>query len=213
LQYGEAYGVSSHNPYQGNLTHTYNFYETYSTIPIDSQFVFGQIWGIFPDVYRGGKAGEVYVSSMFPEGNNRASYKVSFSADTGHTFRHVYVSKAYHPDEIKPIFMSDREPGVFYIVHQYEIEDSNPWGRHTRVCIEYYRDYGETLVDTYCHELTKDYGKVFCKPVNDLAFEKPNPHTILLTWSKPETALQVEGYNIFRNNLPLNNALWTTTTY
>jgi hypothetical protein len=79
---GEAFSVGTTNSYQGRLAHTYDFYNTYTTIKIDSQYVFDQIDGIFPDVYRGGKSGEVYVSSWFPDG----SYKVSFSADTGHTY-------------------------------------------------------------------------------------------------------------------------------
>ena len=56
--------------------------------------------------------------------------------------------------------MSDREPGVFYIIRRSEEVDiyTYPWwGFHTKLCIEYYRDYGETLVDTYCHDVTRNY--------------------------------------------------------
>jgi hypothetical protein len=96
--------------------------------------------------------------------------------------------------------MSDREPGVFYIIKRYEVEDFNPWGHHTKVCIEYYRDYGETLVATYCHDLTKDYGNT-CKAVTNLTSEKCNENCILLTWSEPESGLPVfaVGYLFCKN--------------
>jgi len=140
--------------YTGVLTHTYDYFETYTQIYIDSLFIFGQICGIFPDVYRGGLPGEVYISSLFTDG----CYKVSFSADTGHTFRHVYVNNDVDcTKDGFPVFMSDRESGVFYIVKSYSIEDKDPWGWHNKICVEYYRDYGETLFATYCHDITKNY--------------------------------------------------------
>ena len=199
---GEAFGVST-NLYNGKLTHTYNFYETYTTISIDSQFVCCQIWGVFPDVYRGGLPGEVYVSSMFPYGNQYnpdVKYKVSFSADTGHTFRHVYESEFLEAGGTYPTFMSDREPGVFYIVRKYEIEDKNPWGWHTKICVEYYRDYGETLVATYCHDITKDYeNEVGIKPITNDELRitvYPNPAFSTVT-IEANNFSKVEIYNIF----------------
>ena len=174
----EVFSAGAMVLYQGKLTHTYDYYRTYTQIPIDSQFMFGQICGIFPDVYRGGLPGEVYISSLFPG----ASYKVSFSADTGHTFRHVFMqNEAYCDQPGFPVFMSDRESGVFYIVRSHEIEDNDPWGWHTKICVEYYRDYGETLVDTYCHDITKDYGSgVGVEPITNYELRItvfPNPTT------------------------------------
>jgi len=154
----EISGSPPYDPYI--LFYTDNLFQTYTENLIDPEYVFGEIWGRFPDVYRGGLPGEVYVSSMFPYGNQYnpdVKYKVSFSADTGHTFRHVYESEFLDPNGPFPIFMSDREPGVFYIIRAYEIKDTNPAGWHSKICIQYYRDYGETLVATYCHDLTKDY--------------------------------------------------------
>jgi len=186
--------ITGYKLYSWSLYHTYDLYQTSTIIPIDSQFVFG-CRDICPDVYRGGIICEVYVSSWFPDDR----YRVSFSADTGHTFRHVYVSDVFPISVItKPFFMSDREPGVFYIVKSYQIEDFNPFGHHTKVCIEYYRDYGETLVGIYCHDLHKNYGKT-CEAVNDLVSEKINEHSILLTWSEPESSLPIIEYQIYRN--------------
>jgi len=205
----EVFSVGTINPYVGLLTYSIDYYRTYTQIPIDSQFMFGQTSQGFPDVYRGGLPGEVYVSSWFPD--NR--YRVSLSADTGHTFHHVYVSEVYLPGgNTYPFFMSDREPGVFYILKTYQIEDFNPWGHHTKVCIEYYRDYGETLVDIYCHDLHKDYGKT-CEAVNDLVLEKIDNNSILLTWGEPESSLPVRGYQVFRNEELLSEELATHTYY
>ena len=160
----EFYCITGSNIYY--FYHTFDCFNNYTTITMDSEIVFGQICGIFPDVYRGGLLGEVYISSMFQDN----SFKVSFSADTGHTFKHVYVASELYCDIGPiPIFMSDREPCVFYIVKGYGIEDTNPYGWHTKICVEYYRDYGETLVDTYCHDITKDYNNnVGVKGVKEL---------------------------------------------
>ena len=145
---GEFFSITTMNPYVGRLYHTYNLYETYNIIPIDSQYVF-----MDPDVYRGGLPGEVYVRSRFPDW----TCHVSFSADTGYTFRKVFISETYAPDDPSPIFMSDREPGVFYIIRAEFVQDQNPRGEHLKLCIHYYRDYGETLVDIYCHNIHKNY--------------------------------------------------------
>jgi hypothetical protein len=199
----EILAVGSASAYHGVLYHTYDLFKTYTQIPIDSQYVY-----VNPDVYRGGLPCEVYVSSRFPDW----TYKVSFSADTGHTFRHVFISESYNPDAIPPMFMSDREPGVFYIIWCYIVEDPNPWGEHLKLCVEYYRDYGETLVATYCHDLYKNYGKS-CESVNDLVAEKHNNNSILLTWSEPESSLPVEGYQVFRNEQLINEQLIINSSY
>ena len=195
-----GFGNSYHD-----LQYTNDCANTFTIIPIDTQYVFGQIWGIFPDVYRGGVPGEVYVSSMFPEGDHSdpfARYKVSFSADTGYTFRHVYVSDTLEAGISSfPFFMSDREPGVFYILHSYQIEDKDPAGWHKKICVEYYRDYGATLVDTYCHELTKDYKNgLGVKGVKELEGVRvwPNPTAGELRVKSEELRVEsVEVYDIY----------------
>ena len=147
LQKEEFFGVRYYMFATYTLYHTYDLI-TFTEIPIDSQYVFTD-----PDVYRGGLPEEVYVISRFPDW----TYHLSFSADTGHTFRKVFVSEPSTPDESSPIFMSDREPGVFYIIYGEFIQDLNPWGLHLKLCIHHYTDYGETLVDIYCHDIHKDY--------------------------------------------------------
>jgi len=109
--------------------------------------------------------------------------------------------------------MSDREPGVFYILHLNEIKDTDPWGWHLELCVEYYRDYGETLVGIYCHDVTKDYNIETCEAVTDLSSEKMNINSILLSWSEPEEVFEIEGYAIFRNSLLLSEELITNNLY
>jgi hypothetical protein len=65
-------------------------------------------------------------------------------------------------------------------------------------------------VATYCHDLHKNYGKN-CEEVNDLVLEKMNEHSILLTWSDPESSLPVKEYNIYRNDEFM--AITTNNTY
>ena len=183
-----------------DLQYTSDCANSFIVIPIGEEFIFGQACGTFPDVYCGGLPGEVYISSWFPGVGDMPSYKVSFSADTGHTFRHVYVAKQYCDDEGSPVFMSDREPGVFYIVKSYQIEDFNPYGWHTKICVEYYRNYGETLVDTYCHDITKDYdNNVGIKPITNDELRitvYPNPAFSTVT-IEDQNFSKVEIYNIF----------------
>ncbi|MCL2041813.1 MAG: T9SS type A sorting domain-containing protein [Bacteroidales bacterium] len=146
LLLGEVFSAGAMNPYQGKLTHTYNDFKTYTQMSIDSQYMFGQVSGLFPDVFRGGLLGEVYITSGFPDN----TFKVSFSADTGYNFRVV------HQRDGAKTFMTDRKAGDFYIVTGKAIETQEPWGWYARLCFEYYTDYGETLVDIYCHDLTRE---------------------------------------------------------
>jgi len=206
-------GISGSPPYYPyTLFFTDNFYLTYTELLIDPEYVFGQIWGRFPDVYRGGLPGEVYVSSMFPEENYKATYKVSFSADTGHTFRHVYVSEQFDTQGPFPVFMSDREPGVFYIVKSYQVEDFNPWGHHTKVCIEYYRDYGEILEAVFCHDITKnyEYEEIICDNTT-LLESSVHQKNIQLQWIN--SADNIRGYHVFRNNTRITNQMLTEPVY
>jgi len=212
LQYGEGWRAWTTNLFQGKIFHSYDFFETYSESPIDSQFMFGSIQGISPDVYRGGKEGEVYISSWFPDG----TYKASFSTDTGYTFRHVYVSEMYALDISYPIiFMSDREPGVFYIIRRYKVEDANPWGWHMKICIEYYKDYGDILEATFCHDIIKgyEYEEVICDNTIYLNSKVVNQNSIQLQWSNSADNSLIRGYHVYRNNMRITSQLLTDTIY
>jgi len=55
--------------------------------------------------------------------------------------------------------------------------------------------------------------KQTCEPVNDLTLEKLDDKTISLSWSEPESSLEVEGYSVFRNGLLQNEELLVATNY
>jgi hypothetical protein len=192
LQYGEGWRAWASGPYQGRIFHSCDFYETYTEVSIDSQFMFGQMGGFFPDVFRGGLPGEVYITSGFPDG----SFKVSFSADTGKHFRVVHQRQGF------AAFMSDRKAGDFYIVTQQKIETQQPWGWYYQVCIEHYTDYGETLTGIYCHELQRHYPSVNCLGIMDLQAEVQNSN-VALQWNLPQAEQPVAAYLVYRDNLLL----------
>ena len=52
-----------------------------------------------------------------------------------------------------------------------------------------------------------------CEPVKDLSSEIIDNNSILLSWTEPEVDEEIEGYNVFRNDIPLTAALITTTSY
>ena len=179
--------------------HTYDCFDNYNNITIGSEFVFGYVpgVGISPDVYRGALHGEVYISSWFP--GYDPTYKVSFSDDFGENFRVVYEcnENCYNPiEELYTSFMSDREPGVFYIIKKKQIPTTIPWGWYVQICVEHYRDYGDSLVGIYCHDLTKDY----CEPVHNLTAEQYIGNSVMLNW-EVDSRLEAEGFEIYRKNL------------
>ena len=193
------------------LYHTYDCFQNYTYISISSEFISGHVSGVDPDVFRGGLPGEVYITSRFPGDIHR----VSFSADTGRTFRHVYIHQ-YNHNASRPIFMSDREPGVFYILRLLRMEDLNPRGYHRKLCVEYYRDYGETLVDVYCHDVHKnyEYQEAVCDSEDITYLESNvNDNSVQLQWSNSADDELIRGYYVFRGNVRITSQLLTNTTY
>ena len=196
-----------------SLLYTQTCFNTYTTNEIAPQFA-----GYDSDVYRGGLHGEVYVRSWFYESADERICKVSFSADTGQTFRHVYIDGPHSPysffDKPKPAFMSDREPGVFYIIKNYMMEDLDDlFGWYLRPCVYYYRDYGEILEGVFCHDLVRDYEyvEIPCEHTTDLVLEVINPNTIHLQWSN--AADNIRGYHVFRNDTRITKEMLTDTFY
>jgi len=209
LQYGEGWKVRTTALYQGKILHSYDFFETYTEFPIDSTFLFGSISGSFPDSFCGALPGEVYVSSCFPGG----IYKISFSFDFGHTFRQVYKGE-WSATKYSLRFMSDREPGVFYIIKHYNVEDNNHGAWHTKICVEYYRDYGEILEATFCHDIHKnyEYEEVICENTTHLE-TNVEQNSIQLQWTNTINNSCIRGYHIYRNNERITQQLLTDSAY
>ena len=187
-------------PWTVYIAHTTDCGQTCDYMAIDSQYFFGGImYGIVSNVYRGALQGEVYTASWFSDW----TYKISFSADTGQTFRVVYHSDSlYFADEQFYSFMSDREAGVFYIVFDELIEVDDPWGIYTRICISHYADYGETLVGTYCHDLKINYLES-CAGVLDMEAEVVDKKNVFLQWHTPATEILPTAYRVYRNDMLL----------
>jgi len=112
--------------------------------------------------------------------------------------------------------MSDREPGVFYIIHSSTVETFNPWGEHYKRCIEYYRDYGEILEAVFCHDLTRDYeyeevicnNSTYLEPTTEVHF-----NSVQLQWSNSAGSEFIRGYHVYRDNVRITNQLLTTASY
>ena len=206
----EFFTFNGINPYK--LLHTYDLFTTYTVSPIDEQYVNGKIWGCPPIVCRGGLKNEVYLASLF---SSDKRYRVSFSADTGHTFRHVYVSDEVYSSysEYYPLFMTDREPGGFYIIKRQNVYGYNL--QHLKICIEYYRDYGEILEATFCHDLNKnyEYEEVICENVTSLVLETISQNSVQLQWASTIDNSCIRGYHIYRNNERITNQLLIEPNY
>ena len=106
--------------------------------------------------------------------------------------------------------MNYREPGVFYIIRRYQVEDANGW--HNKYCIEYYRNYGEILEATFCHDITKnyEYEEVICEHTTSLHSEV-NLNSVQLQWVN--AAENIRGYHVFRNNACITTQMLTEAAY
>jgi hypothetical protein len=81
-----------------------------------------------------------------------------------------------------------------------------------------YEYYVRTYYEEGCgsdssNHVWKTIGAVECEAVNDLFSEKCNTDCVLLTWNKPESDLQIDGFHVFRNEQPIIEELLTVTTY
>ena len=78
--------------------------------------------------------------------------------------------------------------------------------------MDYYRDYGETLEATFFHDLTinYEYEEVICDHTTCLDSEV-NLNSVLLRWSN--SADNIRGYHVYRNNTRITSELLTDTTY
>jgi hypothetical protein len=83
-----------------------------------------------------------------------------------------------------------------------------------QVCVDYYRDYGETLEATFCHDITKDYEyeEVVCDHITYLD-SKVNNNSVQLHWESSTESSFIRGYHVYRDNVRITNELLTATTY
>jgi hypothetical protein len=95
------------------------------------------------------------------------------------------------------------------------VDDTNPWGWHIKACIDYYRDYGETLEATFCHDITKNYvyEEVMCDNSTYLESKLVNQNCIQLQWSTSTDTSFIRGYHVYRNNERITNELLANVSY
>jgi hypothetical protein len=81
--------------------------------------------------------------------------------------------------------------------------------------VDYYRDYGETLVATYCHDLTKDYENVGIEQLKNKNYEfrvYPNPTSGELFISGTGYGVRgtdIEIFDVFGRNVVGANCIRT----
>ena len=88
-------------------------------------------------------------------------------------------------------------------------------GLATKICIEYYRDYGETLEATFCHDVIKnyEYEEVICNNTTLLESETVNQNSVRLQWSNSAVNSSIRGYHVYRNNTRITNQMLTEPAY
>ena len=108
-------------------------------------------------------------------------------------------------------FMVDREPGVFYSIKR---ENSFNYANSGKIWIDYYRDYGETLVTTYFHHFRPDWHSQH-SPVMDCEVAGFDQNSVTLRWTEPELRPEeaLVGYRVYRGETLISGDLITETEY
>ena len=203
-----AQNHSGNLPYY--LTHSMDFNQTSDT-------VFFSDLGYF-NMAAGASEGELYTYYKSYDTVNyyTMSYALYFSPDYGRNNRMVMkidsliVGDACVFDYWE--FVADNEPGVFYSIKKvYNQCDINNSGKYW---INYYRDYGETLVTTYFHHFRPDWYSQHT-PVMDCEVASFDENRVTLRWTEPELRPEEDlvGYQVYRGESLVGEELITETEY
>lgn len=198
-----SYALSSYY-----LTHSMDFNQTIDTVYYSEQD--------FLNMRAGANEGELYTYYPSYDDPNYyiMSYKLFFSPDYGQhqqmvmTVDSLIIGDVYVMDNWE--FMVDHEPGVFYSIKR---ENSIIYANSGKIWIDYYRDYGETLVTTYFHHFRPDWHSQH-SPVMDCEVTGCNHNSIALRWNEPELKPDevLVGYQVYRGD-DLISDLITETEY
>ena len=191
------------------LTHSMDFNQTVDTVYYAEQG--------FLNMRAGAKEGELYTyyPSYDDPNNYIMSYKLFFSSDYGQhqqmvmTVDSLIIGDVYVMDSWE--FMVDREPGVFYSIKR---ENSFNYANSGKIWIDYYRDYGETLVTTYFHHFMPDWHSQH-SPVMDCEVAGFDQNSVTLRWTEPELRPEeaLVGYRVYRGETLISGDLITETEY
>ncbi|MBR5082077.1 MAG: T9SS type A sorting domain-containing protein, partial [Bacteroidales bacterium] len=113
-------------------------------------------------------------------------------------------------------FVADDEPGVFYSIIRDAAFYDPATGADSKLWIDYYRDYGETLVTTYFHHFTAvpewfDHPT----PVMDCEIVSYDQNSVTLRWNEPELKPDevLVGYQVYRGETLVTEDLITETEF
>ena len=192
------------------LTHSMDFNQTADTVTV-----------YYPEagylsMKAGAEEGELYTYYPLYDDPNYyiMSYKLFFSPDYGQspqmvmTVDSLIIGDVYVMDSWE--FMVDREPGVFYSIKR---ENSFIHANSGKIWIDYYRDYGETLVTTYFHHFRPNWYTQH-SPVMDCEVADFNENSVTLRWTEPETRPNevLVGYRVYRGDNLISDLI-TETEY
>ena len=191
------------------LTHSMDFNQTVDTVYYSEQE--------FLNMRAGAKEGELYTYYPSYDDPNYyiMSYKLFFSPDYGQhqqmvmTVDSLIIGDVYVMDSWE--FIVDSEPGVFYSIKR---ENSIVYANSGKIWIDYYRDYGDTLVTTYFHHFRPDWFSHHT-PVMDCEIVSCDNSGVTLHWNEPELKPEevLIGYQIYRGVTLVSEDLVTETEY
>ena len=147
-----------------------------------------------------------------------SKYTLYFSSDYGRNNQMLMTIDSLDDGWITNMyweFVADDEPGVFYSIIRDAAFYSPATGADSKLWIDYYRDYGETLVTTYFHHFTAmpdwfDHHS----PVMDCEITGCDQNSVALRWNEPELKPDevLVGYQVYRGD-DLIGDLITETEY
>ena len=193
---------------KGMMLHrTPDYYQTLETI---NQMLPEYHWN-----YLGAVEGEFYkLYYAGPESNEARLY---YSDDYGQNcrllmeFDSTAVSTPLHGEGLWSVWIG-REPGVFYTYKREYRYDASEEG--TKIYINYYRSYGDTLVTTYFHHFAPDWFDHHT-PVMDCEIVSCDNSGVTLHWNEPELKPEevLIGYQVYRGVTLVSEDLVTETEY
>ena len=191
------------------LTHSMDFNQTVDTVYYSEQE--------FLNMRAGAKEGELYTYYPSYDDPNYyiMSYKLFFSPDYGQHQQMVMTVDSLIIGDVNVMdsweFIVDSEPGVFYSIKR---ENSIVYANSGKIWIDYYRDYGDTLVTTYFHHFRPDWFNHHT-PVMDCEIVTCDNSGVTLHWNEPELKPEevLIGYQIYRGVTLVSEDLVTETEY
>lgn len=159
----------------------------------------------------GATDGELYI---YTRSDDMTSYTVFYSSDYGQHFRPMISVNSINEGILSSKyweFVADREPGVFYSITR---EVSMLPDDGSKIWIDYYRAYGDTLATTYFHHFTHDWFS-HPTPVMDCEIVDFDGSNVTLRWNEPELKPGEEliGYQVYNGEVLVNQSLITETEY